>query len=527
MSVVGRVFAALALLAGCGHEGGGAAERNVTIFLVDGMQQGVFRDELAAGHLPQLQRMIAEGAYVADGITSFPSVSGYAYYPFMTGMSAAHSGVVGVRWFDRARADGNFRNYIGKTGAMFDRDLAATPTLFELVGDEPTTVTNAFITRGAKHALTDELQYTLSTYGNAKEAGVLRAMFPGQTDYTKGADAAIQVAIDDLASHPRVQWVTLPHPDAIYHFEGPCQKYVDEIRHTDELIGRYRAASVANGSEANRIYVVVSDHGGVPVIKHFDVTVFLGSLGLAVDRDQAVHLLETELHAPLSRYDATDAIVAIQGNAMADIYVRKPGSTWRTAPERADLAAYPSPHGAIDLLTTLRAQPGVGFVLVRERAGVVGVYTPGGVGEIEVRPDGYAYRVVSGSDPFEYGASALAGVHSAKEWLAATHASHYPDAVPRLGEYMTAPGVGELVVLAAPDYDLADGFEPVVGNFNGAHGGIDAAQFRVPFIFSGPGVAHVTIDAARSEDVGATIESLLRVRGDRPLDGEVLPIGAP
>ena len=60
----------------------------MTVFLIDGLRQEVFAEELAAGRLPNLEQAIASGGFVENGITAFPSMTGYAYYPFVTGHDA-------------------------------------------------------------------------------------------------------------------------------------------------------------------------------------------------------------------------------------------------------------------------------------------------------------------------------------------------------------------------------------------------------------------------------------------------------
>ena len=93
-----------------------ATEGNTcTIFLIDGLSSEVFKEELAAGRLPVMQKMIEEGLFTENGISSFPTMTGYGFYPFVTGVDATKSGILGLRWFDRAREKGNLRNYVGKT----------------------------------------------------------------------------------------------------------------------------------------------------------------------------------------------------------------------------------------------------------------------------------------------------------------------------------------------------------------------------------------------------------------------------
>src|SRR5687768_3160151 len=87
----------------------------LTVFLVDGLTQEVFDRELAAGRLPHMKGLVDQGLRVENGVAAFPSMTGYGFWPFLTGDDAATSGVLGLRWLDRQRQDGAFRNYVGRT----------------------------------------------------------------------------------------------------------------------------------------------------------------------------------------------------------------------------------------------------------------------------------------------------------------------------------------------------------------------------------------------------------------------------
>jgi len=50
-------------------------------------------------------------------------MTGYGFYPFITGVDATESGILGLRWFDRKRKEGNLRNYVGRTNIHMNSDL--------------------------------------------------------------------------------------------------------------------------------------------------------------------------------------------------------------------------------------------------------------------------------------------------------------------------------------------------------------------------------------------------------------------
>lgn len=60
------------------------------------------------------------------------SITGYAFYAYITGVSSEKSGVMGLRWWDRNRNFGNFRAYVGTTAYQMDEDIKKdVNTVFE------------------------------------------------------------------------------------------------------------------------------------------------------------------------------------------------------------------------------------------------------------------------------------------------------------------------------------------------------------------------------------------------------------
>ena len=95
----------------------------ISILLLDGLSQSIFEQNLQANKLPNLKKLIQSGTYVKNGIGAFPSMTGYAFYPFITGKDASTSGIYGLRWFDRNLDKGNLRNYVGRTNLHMNPDI--------------------------------------------------------------------------------------------------------------------------------------------------------------------------------------------------------------------------------------------------------------------------------------------------------------------------------------------------------------------------------------------------------------------
>ncbi|MGI8508042.1 MAG: alkaline phosphatase family protein, partial [Gemmatimonadaceae bacterium] len=110
--------------------------KTVITLVADGARPDKLASAIASGALPALARIRDEGTL--HTITSvFPSVTGPAYAPFLTGCHPGSVGLPGLRWYDRARTasgwPGHARSYVGAEMRHINRDLAPeTRTMFEL-----------------------------------------------------------------------------------------------------------------------------------------------------------------------------------------------------------------------------------------------------------------------------------------------------------------------------------------------------------------------------------------------------------
>lgn len=526
LTLVAGIGAYFALRGGSdGPVGKPATAPYLTIFLVDGFATEPFQAELAKGNLPNLQAMIDQGTYVPQGVCAFPSMTAYGFYGFITGMDAPRGGPLGLRWFDRNQSKGPFRRYVGRTHKLLNEDMLPTErTIFEKFGEQHSFSMNSYANRGVWKSIKTGGLFTMTKYREhwwvaklVNSIGPLRDRFgPGWEEVER---RVIDMAIDDLDDRPKIQWITLVSPDTMSHVHGLTPEYNALLGKLDGLIAYYQAAAKAKDGGAPRYYAVVGDHGVETVSQHFAPGSVFREAGLEAYRGPATHLLEEDLEDARDSYDEYDAVIAINGNLMAYVYVRAPTApqSWSRAPTYEELTHYTAPGGPVNLIARYLAQPGIEHVVSRRTDTIFEVATKAGVGLVKTSTDGrFAYQVVEGEDPLGYdkdpnaGPLVGAGFHSAQTWLVATQDTVYPHGVVRLARLMLHPGAGDLVVTSALDYDLAPDFELFVGEYKGGHGGLRRQQILAPFIVSGPGVLHQTVDVATAEDIGATLHDLLQ-----------------
>ena len=519
-----------------------AAPPYLTVFLVDGLVQDVFARELAAGRLPNIDTMVREGTVIENGISSFPSMTGFGFYPFITGEDAAASGILGLRWLDRGRGTGIFRNYVGRTYQLMNADLRSEPrTIFEVAGGLTQTF-QSYMNRGATERPMAGVRFSLAKYRDAWWLGRLMSGLPPSLSPTF-ADVEgelVDTAIAALERKPKVQWITFASPDGHAHVHGLGDGYADRLHEVDALIGRYRDASRKLGVEDDRVYAVLTDHGLAQINVNLDLrTAMAESMGLAMFRGEATEVWSSALATTLADFADVDGVIATNGNTMCHVYLRREGDGFARPFVASDLRAFARPTAAargladnetaVDVIEGLRRLHGIELVVARGTPGTIELFTAEGEGTIRIgSDDSYAYSA-RGLDPIGYAEQATTSAlmdgqaHSSAQWLAASVGGKFPDALHRLAALFADVNAGDLVVTSIPGYDLVDDYEMVVGAYRGGHGGLRADQLRVPWVLAGRGVrrrGHV--ETARAEDVGVTLRLLTGLPGEPNVHGKAI-----
>lgn len=411
------------------------------------------------GTLPSLARLRAEGS-LCTVTTSFPSVTGPAYTPFLMGRYPGPVGLPGLRWFDRsretARGFGNSRSYVGAEMRHVDADLdPAAPTVFELAG--PSLGALSVITRGLHRS--ERIGRSVGFVARAA-----RTHFMGNVGGWLAIDRQVGV---DVARYirerrPRVAFAALTGIDKTSHAAGHDSAAVHEaMRIVDDTAAAIRRDAERAGRWETTHLWIVSDHGHSPVIAHDDLATLLRSWGYA-----------TMAH-PWTFAGGRDAAVMVSGNAMAHIYLeldRTERPWWPELEARwSDLAARLMERPSVDLLI-LPHGPDLFEVRHRER----------GAALITVDAERYAYRPVTG-DPLGIGAHESL---SDAEAYDVTLDSDYPDAIVQIATLASASRSGEMILSAAREWDFRARHEPIP--HVSSHGALHRDHMLVPLLTNRP-----------------------------------------
>jgi hypothetical protein len=448
------------------------------VLLADGARADVMAEELAAGRLPNIARHLLEGGASVPAVTSFPSTTGPAYLPFLTGCFPGTCNVPGIRWFDKDRFDGGwsfdrYRSYVGLESFWMARDMwPHIRTIFECLPDSRC-IFNP-IARGAR--------------GKRNETRISRIWYwyyAHLTDRWGFADAAALVkCCRALAKKPSYLFCVLPGIDEFSHLAHPRhEKALERYRWLDSAVGRIVKELDAQGMRERTALFLVSDHGLSATHTHFCLNAFLQG-----------HSLPPFFYPLIFEKRGKLAANMVSGNGMAHLYFKN-GDGWARHTVREELDRI-----APGLLSDLSAEEAVDIVACRNAEGGADILSRRG--RARVRLDGAALHYeVQGTDPFGY--PPLPADLDQRTVLGRTLESEYPDAPFQIAHLLTAPRSGDVVVSASPGFDLRLKYEHP--EHHGSHGSLHASHMRVPLLTNVPLAATV----ARTADVFPTILSLL------------------
>lgn len=427
----------------------------VILLLVDGARADAFTAELDSGRLPALARLRREGA-LHTITTTFPSVTGPAYAPFLLGRFPGSIGLAGLRWYDRARTRCTWpdycRSYIGAEARHIDGDMdPAAPTMYELAKSSAASM--YMIGRGLQptHRLARGLRSVLRTarvHFSGNVAGWLAI------DRDTGLEAAEHVR----AHRPAFAFIAMPGVDKTSHAAGHDHASVREaFRNADDVAATLRLDAERDGSWERTHLWVVSDHGHSTIDAHDDLIGVVRALGHRAIAHPWVYAPDPEVG------------VFVSGNCMAQLYLemsRRERPWWPALAgrwssladvllERESVDLLMLPHGATR--TEIRARGrGAAFVERSERS--------------------YSYRPSSG-DPLGIGEQHDLSFEDAHD---VTFDSAYPDAIVQIAHYCGSARAGDIILSAAPRWDFRARYEPIP--HRSSHGALHREHMRVPLL---------------------------------------------
>jgi len=462
------------------------------MILADGARADVMEDLLQSGKLPAISEFVDSPR---SAVSAFPSTTGPAYLPYLTGCYPGTCNLPGIRWFDKdAYASKNFskdrfRSYVGPESFFMNGDIdPERKTLFELI---PNSI-NIFspINRG------------VSFYGDkTKFSRIWHWYYAHLTDRWGLIDeAAEKKTVEALKANPEFLFVVFPGIDEFSHLASPLHSRTHEAyQRLDRAVGRIVASLKQRGRWEETMVWIVSDHGLSETKNHLPLNQLLEGAGTP-----------TLFYPKIIFRRNFGAASMVSGNGMANLYFKngswKGRASWEILKDRKDhIVDRLLERPEVDLLAAQRED---GSIVVKSRRGEASLKAGGREGEIEYQIDG--------GDPFGYGP--LPSKMTDRESLERTVKTDYPDALAQWLQIFRSSRAGDLILSASKGNDLRLQYE--LPEHKSSHGSLHREHMNVPLITN----VKLPKQPIRSVDVFPTVLQLLGRPVPSGIDGQSLDI---
>ena len=467
--------------------------------LVDGARADVMQSLIQNGELPNLKRYLLDAGSYRTAVSVFPSTTGPAHAPFLTGCTPGTCNIPGIRWFDREQPQGwthfrQSRSYVGPGSLYMDVDLdPAVKTIFEYF-ERPAGVFS-FLNRGLG-LFENETLLTKSWYW----------FYAHYTDNWQVVDNAvwpyIRRALDRDADFI---FAVLPAVDEYSHHSHPFSDLTFEsYRAIDRAFGQLAEHLRRQHKLDDTLFVLSSDHGLSATHTHFELWEFLNKCGL------------NTLYYPKILRNGCTAASMISGNGMSNVYLKK-DKGWDIRPTYQEIRN--GQYGGTDLISALTQQDAVDVVATRNGDDGIVVSSRSGTAEIREVDGMIEYRATEG-EPLGY--PPMIPRMTPDESLELTFDTDYPDAPYQLLKLFASTRTGDMTVSARPGYDLRMRHENP--EHKSSHGSLHRDHMHVPLLIN----AEIGKPFVRTTDVFASMLELMGREAPDAVDGQsfVSHIGA-
>ncbi len=451
------------------------------ILLADGSRFDVFKELLDQGRLPNIKQHIVDPGTFTKAVSVFPSTTGPAHIPFLTGCLPATCNIPGIRWFDRHKyaaeghgsiftlgAHGRYRSYVGLETFRINSDMRSDVyNVFELL-PKSFCIFNS-INRGVgKRNLTRIMRIWYWYYGHL-------------TDRWRFVDeSAVRKSLRLFDRDFEFLFVVLPAIDEFAHLAHPrAEATLRQYEALDGHVGRLVEKLKKIGKWDGTLFWIVSDHGLSATHTHFCVNTFLKKRGI-----------ET-FYYPMIFKKRFDAVNMMSGNGMTHLYFKR-REGWGEPATLTDINdMYPG------LLDELMNEEAVDILAGRDRDGYVVARSKRGKARLKLHGDEIEYHV-DGADPFGYGRID----------------TDYLDAPYQLAHIFHSPRCGDVVLSAKPGFDLRLKYEDP--EHKSSHGSLHREHMIVPLLCNAPLGGRI----GRTVDVFPTYLKMMGHAVPEGIDGE-------
>lgn len=447
--------------------------KRVIFLLFDGARPDVLENLAREGKLPNIYERFYKAGVGTKATTVFPSTTGPAYLPFITGQFPGVCNIPGIRWLDRTEfnkstsSHAGRRSYVGYENSFFNRDLNPdVKTLYDEVS--PCFSINSIITRGLEK----------TSFMNMLPQSLLM-LYAKLSHHWKPVDAfAERHFFKALKESYKFFFVSFLRIDEESHLSHPfSDSSIAAYQYLDTAVGRLFNELEKAGTLKDTLVMVSSDHGLTATDKHFELWKWFEDRGRRV------------FYYPHIFKSKVDAACMVSGNAMANMYFKSggaAGTSWEPHTYHAELEA-------LGFVKELAREPAIDHVITRIDDYTFGITRGEAFATITKKDRAIDYTVVT-QDPFGY--PPLPKSMTYDEVLKLTFDTDYPDALVQIAQIFDSPRTGDMLVTSKLGYDLRIRFE--IPEHHGSHGSFHKEHMLVPLLANQPifdkNQPHRTID---------------------------------
>ena len=473
--------------------------KRTLMILIDGARPDVLNAEMNKGLLPNMQAHFANRGVNQTMLTFFPSTTGPAYLPYLTGCFPGICNVPGVRWFDKIRyADKGwgfkaFRSYCGLETRLLNSDInPSIKTAWDIFPKAKNIMGG--VTRGIKkgHDLTHPGRSLFYYYGHI-------------TNRWSFLDSLVAKKLIKLVSEDDFDFVftVFPGVDEYSHRTSPIGRLTKEAYHqVDEHLGRVVDVLKKRNMYEDTLMIIFSDHGLSATDNHFDIGPWM----------EETKNIKTLYYSNLLKFNF-EAAAMISGNSMCHLYFKgENGWGYRKSFEEIS-------HTSL-ILDELRLRPEIDLIVSEGANGAVHLQNSLGHGfyHYDQQKDLIWYQF-DHTDPlglFKTGDPRLSNGFSMDEGLKITFNSNYPDVFMQMLQIFKSQRTGDVIVCAKEGYDLRVKYEHPL--HKASHGGISPHHMKIPLLMNHP----INNDMIRSVDIFPTMLKLVGKEIPEGIDGRCL-----
>lgn len=451
-------------------------KRSIMI-LADGARADLFQKLIQKGELPEIAQHLPS---FRTGTTAFPSTTGPAYMPYLTGCYPGTCNVPGIRWFDKEAYSS--RSYVGAETFFITRDMdRRIKTLFDLI---PNSI-NIFnsVSRGVP------LSHNRTWFSR-----IWYWYYAHLTDHWSLIDRAAEEKVLQEINRPfEFLFVVFPGIDEHSHLSNPFHpQTIEAYKILDRAVGNMVKKLKSKNLWEETALFIVSDHGLSETQTHLELNEFLSNLKMPPFYYPKV----------VFRYGFLAASM-VSGNGMAHLYLKgekgwKGRMPWEEIMRKDQLVDRLLAEPAVDLIA---GQALDGSIVVKSRRG-------------EARIGRDLDYTIKGADPFGY--PPLPSAITDRESLHLTFNTDYPDALMQLVQIFRSQRAGDLVLSASKGFDLRRDHE--VPEHHSSHGSLHWEHMQVPIVTNVP----LPEAPIRSVDLFPTVLTLLGKPVPASIDGQSL-----